>query len=99
MTLILNTHKFVEIGPPVPEKKIFKVFTMYRHGDHLHMIGPVVSEKKKFEYYGQRRTTTTTDARAWVYYKLICEPSATRFYCNNSGNKGLYITRTCYHAV
>ena len=26
---------FVEIGPPVLEKKIFKVFTIYGHGSHL----------------------------------------------------------------
>ena len=30
---------FIEIGPPVPEKKIFKVFTIYGHGGHLgHVI-------------------------------------------------------------
>ena len=28
--------KFLEIGPPVPEKKFFfKVFTIYGHGGHL----------------------------------------------------------------
>ena len=26
---------FVEIGPPVPEKKIFEGFTIYGHGGHL----------------------------------------------------------------
>ena len=26
---------FIEIGPPVPDKKIFKVFTIYGHGGHL----------------------------------------------------------------
>ena len=25
----------IEIGPAVPEKKIFKVFTIYGHGSHL----------------------------------------------------------------
>ena len=29
----------VEIGPPVPEKILFIVFTIYGHGDHLgHVI-------------------------------------------------------------
>ena len=33
------TPSFVEIGLPVPEKKIFMVFTIYGHGGHLgHMI-------------------------------------------------------------
>ena len=27
--------KFLEIGPPVPEKMFFKVFTIYGHGGHL----------------------------------------------------------------
>ena len=26
---------FIEIGPPVPEKKILKGFTIYGHGGHL----------------------------------------------------------------
>ena len=26
---------FMDIGPPVLEKKIFKVLTIYRHGGHL----------------------------------------------------------------
>ena len=26
---------FIEIGPRVPKKKIFKVFTIYGHGGHL----------------------------------------------------------------
>ena len=30
-----NTPSFVEIGPPVPEKKIFMVFTIHVHGGHL----------------------------------------------------------------
>ena len=26
---------FIEIGPSVPKKKVFKVFTMHGHGGHL----------------------------------------------------------------
>ena len=35
----------------------------------------VVSEEKIFEIVDDSRRTTT-DAGAWVYYKLTCEPSA-----------------------
>ena len=28
-------QSFFEIGPPVPEKKIFEGFTIYGHGGHL----------------------------------------------------------------
>ena len=35
-SLMLHTcTKFLEIGSPVPEKKIFMVFTIYGHGGHL----------------------------------------------------------------
>ena len=34
---------FVEIGPPVPEKKILKDFTIYGHGGHLgHVTGIIL---------------------------------------------------------
>ena len=61
----------VEIGPVVPEKKIFEGF--------LPLIGQAVSEKKIFENGGRRTDGRTTDGRrtdgrtddgAWVYYKL-----------------------------
>ena len=29
---------FIEISPPVPEKNIFKVFTIYGHGSHLSHV-------------------------------------------------------------
>ena len=32
---MLHTPSFIEIGPPVPEKKFFMVFTIYGHGGHL----------------------------------------------------------------
>ena len=32
------TPSFVEIGPPVPEKTIFMVFTIYGHGGHLDHV-------------------------------------------------------------
>ena len=32
---MLTMPSFVEIGPPVPEKKIFERYTIYRHGGHL----------------------------------------------------------------
>ena len=38
----------------------------------LALIGQSVSEEKMFEECER----TTTDAGAWVYYKLTCEPAA-----------------------
>ena len=57
---------------------------------NLALIGLEVSEEMMLEYYGDTHVycprvvahewTTTddvqTDAGAWVYYKLTCEPSA-----------------------
>ena len=34
---------FVEIGLPVPEKKILRVFTIYGHGSHLGHVTSIVS--------------------------------------------------------
>ena len=34
---------FVEIGPPVPEKKIFEGFLHYRHGGHLGHVTSIMS--------------------------------------------------------
>ena len=39
----------------------------------LALIGLVVSEEKIFEIVDDGQTM---DARAWVYYKLTCEPLA-----------------------
>ena len=60
----------MEIGPPVPEKKIFeRFFSIYGRGGHLGhvttmprtnfvpnlaLIGQAVSEKKMFEHCGRR---------------------------------------------
>ena len=36
---------FVEIGPPVPEKKILRGFTIYGHGGHLgHVTSIMLSD-------------------------------------------------------
>ena len=36
--------KFLEISPPVPEKKIFKgYFTIYGHGGHLGHMTSIIS--------------------------------------------------------
>ena len=44
---------------------------------NLALIGQAVSEENAFENCGrQRRRRRTTDAGAWVYYKLTYEPSA-----------------------
>ena len=77
---------FVEIGPPVLEKKIFEGFLPYMGMaailvmcGHCVDISKAVSEKKIFENGGRRtdgRRRRRTDAGAWVYYKLTCEPSA-----------------------
>ena len=40
---------FVEIGLPVPEKKIFKVFfTIYGHGGHLGHVTSIMSSDFHF---------------------------------------------------
>ena len=40
----------MEIGPPVPEKKIFEGFLPYMGITNLVQIGTVVSEKIRFEF-------------------------------------------------
>ena len=40
---------FVEIGPPVPEKKIFeRVFTIFGRGGHLGHVTSIMSSKFDF---------------------------------------------------
>ena len=40
---------FVEIGPPVPEKKIFeRFFTIYGHGGHLGHVTRIMSSDFHF---------------------------------------------------
>ena len=42
---------FVEIGTPVPEKKIFEgVFTIYGHGGHLGHVTSIMSSDFHFLY-------------------------------------------------
>ena len=41
--------KFLEIGPPVPEKKIFEgLFTIYGHGSHLGHVTSIMSSDFHF---------------------------------------------------
>ena len=91
--------KFVEIGPPVQEKKILKYFyhiwawrpswSCDLNFLYTHWFPFPIDASIKFVFdwpIGFREedllkwwTTTdgrTTDAGAWVYYKLTCEPSA-----------------------
>ena len=39
---------FVEIGPPVQKKKIFKGFTIYGHGGHLGHVTRIMSSNFRF---------------------------------------------------
>ena len=44
-----NIPSFVEIGLPVPEKKIFKVFfAIYGHGGHLGHVTSIMSSDFRF---------------------------------------------------
>ena len=80
----------MEIGHPVPEKKIFE---MYGRGGHLGHVTQIprtnfcqggftsnlaltgpAVSEKMFEHCERRK-----DARQWVYYKLTYEPFAQAF--------------------
>ena len=39
---------FVEIGPPVPEKKILRAFTIYGRGGHLGHVTSIMSSDFHF---------------------------------------------------
>ena len=39
---------FEEIGLPIPEKKIFRVFTIYGHGGHLSHVTSIMSSDFHF---------------------------------------------------
>ena len=52
---------------------ILQTFVLPFQGDsiwNLALIGQAVSKEKMFEIVDDPRHTTTTDAGAWVYYKL-----------------------------
>ena len=38
----MHIPSFMEIGPPVLEKKIFKVFAIYGHGGHLGLVTSIM---------------------------------------------------------
>ena len=41
-------QSFVEIGRPVPEKKILRVFTIYRRGGHFGNVTGIMSSDFHF---------------------------------------------------
>ena len=43
-----NIPSFVEIGPPIPEKKIFKGFIIYGCGGHLGHVTSIMSSNVCF---------------------------------------------------
>ena len=46
---------FLEISPPVPEKKIFKVFTIYGCGGHLGHVTQMLRTNVRSSYMYLRR--------------------------------------------
>ena len=66
---------FVEIGPPVPEKKIFeRAFTIYGRGSHLGHVTSIMSSDFHFLELESFHTKFGSDRHSSFYYKRTNGP-------------------------